>query len=186
MDLLLLNLFDPSYGMYAYGPLLLLALIPSRWYQPAQLVLPRPERMFGVALFLAMLLFCAANQYSRIQFNSGFRYMVPLVPILFLAASDHLVRLPRRWLLVMAIPALLNSWVISMVREPVPESWQRVLAEGIQFPWLTVLKQTSPPDHPVIASPLLAPAILVLVAGVLAMIWRTGAKGGIEDRLARV
>ena len=186
MDLLLLNLFDPSYGMYAYGPLLLLALIPSRWYQPAPLVLPRPERMFGVALFLAMLLFCAANQYSRIQFNSGFRYMVPLVPILFLAASDHLVRLPRRWLLLMAIPALLNSWVISMVREPVPESWQRVLAEGIQFPWLTVLKQTSPPDHPVIASPLLAPAILVLVAGVLAMIWRTGAKGGIEDRLARV
>jgi hypothetical protein len=111
--------------------------------------------------------------------------MVPLVPILFLAASDHLVRLPRRWLLALAIPALLNSWVISMVREPVPESWRRVLAEGIQFPWLTVLKQTSPADHPVLGNPLLAPTILVLVASVLVMIWRFGARGEIENPFVR-
>lgn len=184
-DLLLLNLFDPSYGMYAYGPLLLVALIPSRWYPRNELIFPRPERLFAVALFVAMLLFCASNQYSRIQFNSGFRYMVPVVPILFLAASDHLVRLPRRWLLVLAIPALLNSWVISMVREPVPESWQRVLAEGIQFPWLTVLKQTRPSDHPLLGNPLLAPTILLLVAGVIVMLWRIGAKGEVDNPLDR-
>jgi hypothetical protein len=111
--------------------------------------------------------------------------MVPLVPILFLAASDHLVRLPRRWLLALAIPALLNSWVISMVREPVPESWQRVLSEGIQFPWLTVLKQTSSPDHPVLGNPLLAPAILLFTAGVLVTIWRVGARAEIENPLIR-
>ena len=169
--------------MYVYGPLLLVALIPSWWYPRGELILPRPERLFAIGLFVAMLLFCASNQYSRIQFNSGFRYMVPLVPILFLAASDHLVRLPRRWLLAVAIPVLLNSWVISMVREPVPESWQRVLSEGIQFPWLTVLKQTSSPEHPVLGNPLLAPTILVLVAGVLVMIWRIGARGDDEGHL---
>jgi hypothetical protein len=184
-DLLLLNLFDPSYGMYAYGPLLLVALVPSWWYSRDELILRRPERLFAIALFVSMLLFCASNQYSRIQFNSGFRYMVPLVPILFLAASDHLVRLPRRWLLALAIPALLNSWVISMVREPVPESWQRVLSEGIQFPWLTVLKQTSSPDHPVLGNPLLAPAILLFTAGVLVTIWRVGARAEIENPLIR-
>jgi hypothetical protein len=184
-DLLLLNLFDPSYGMYTYGPLLLAALIPSWWYSRDKLIFGRPERLFAIALFVSMLLFCASNQYSRIQFNSGFRYMVPLVPILFLAASDHLVRLPRRWLLLLAIPALLNSWVISMVREPVPESWERVITEGIQFPWLTVLRQTSPSDHPVLGNPLLAPAIFIFTAGVLAAIWRIGARAEIENPLLR-
>jgi hypothetical protein len=59
-----------------------------------------------------------------------------------------------------------------------------VLTEGIQFPWLTVLKQTSPPDHAVLGSPLLAPAILLLVAGGIILIWRSGVRGGIESRPA--
>lgn len=171
-DLYFLNLFDPSYGLFTYGPLLIVGLIPAWWYARDKLVLPRPERIFVALFFFAFLTFCSANQYSRIQFNSGFRYMIPVVPFLFLAASDHLSRMKARWLWLLAIPVVLNSWVISMVREPLPESWQRVLSEGIQLPWLTVLAATRPADHPVLSSWLLPIAVLTMTAAVVALIWK--------------
>jgi hypothetical protein len=179
ISLLLLNLFSPSYGMYTYGPLLLVGLVPAFMYPRNQLILPRAERYYAAALFAALVLFCASNQYSRIQFNSGFRYLVPLVPTIFLAASDHLARLPTRWLVAMAVPAVVNSWVISMVREPVPESWHRVLTEGIQYPWLTVLRLTAPEGAGVLGSPLLPLAIAGLASAVVFLVWRV-ANTGVE------
>jgi hypothetical protein len=172
LNLLLLNLFSGAYGMYTYGPLLLVGLIPAYWYSRGDLILPRPERVFAAAFFLAFVLFCAANQYSRIQFNSGFRYLIPLVPTIFLAASDHLARMPKRWLIALAVPVLLNSWVISMVREPVPESWRRVISEGIQYPWLTVLRMTAPEGTPVLMSPFLPIAIAGFAGIVILAIWK--------------
>lgn len=170
-DLYLLNLFDPSYGMFLYGPLLVLGLVPVFFYRREELILPSAERVFALVLFVALLTFCASNQYSRIQFNSGFRYLVPLVPIMFLAASDHLARMHRRWLWVLAVPVLLNSWIIAMVREPVPESWSEVLSNGIQFPWFAVLRATLPEGH-LVGNPLLPLAMLVLVAAVIVAIWK--------------
>ena len=172
-DLYYLNLFDPAYGMYLYGPLLALGLIPAYFYRRDQLIFPRAERWFAVALYAALLTFCAANQYSRIQFNSGFRYLVPLVPIIFLAASDHLARMSRFWLTVVAIPVLLNSWVISMVREPVPVSWRRVLTEGIQFPWLTTLRLTAP-EGSILAGPFVPVAVAVFTALLVVAVWKLG------------
>ena len=179
ISLLLLNLFSPSYGMYTYGPLLLVGLVPAFMYPRNQLILPRTERLYAAALFAALVLFCASNQYSRIQFNSGFRYLVPLVPTIFLAASDHLARLPRRWLVALAVPAVANSWVISMVREPVPESWHRVLTEGIQYPWLTVLRLTAPEGAGVLGSPLVPLVIAGAVSAIVFLVWRV-ANTGVE------
>jgi hypothetical protein len=176
LSLLLLNLFSPSYGMYTYGPLLMVGLVPAMMYSRDALILPRAERWFAVALFVALLTFCASNQYSRIQFNSGFRYLVPLVPTIFLAASDHLARLSRRMLVALAVPAILNSWVISMVREPVPESWRRVLTEGIQYPWLTVLRLTAP-EGAAVASPLVPLAIAAVVSVIVFLVWRVANTG---------
>jgi len=170
-DLFLLNFFSPSYGMYTYGPLLILGMIPVSSYRRTDLILPKPERWFVAALVTSLLLFCAANQYSRIQENSGFRYLVPLIPFVFLQLSDHLVRMPRQWLLLLSIPVLLNSWFIAMVREPVPESWGRVLSEGIQLPWLHVLTLVLPPGH-VLGSVYIPLAVLAATAGVVALVWR--------------
>jgi hypothetical protein len=172
-SLLLLNLFSGSYGMYTYGPLLLVGLIPAYAYRRDTLIYPRSERVFAAAFFLVFVLFCAANQYSRIQFNSGFRYLIPLVPTIFLAASDHLARMPRRWLMAVGAAAVANSWVISMVREPVPDSWRRVLSEGIQFPWLTVLRLTSPADA-LVSRPWLPLAIAAASALLVVGIWKAG------------
>jgi len=168
------NLFDPSYGMYVYGPILVMGLIPSRIYNRGTLILPRRERTLVVIYLFLFLTFCAANQYSRVQFNSGFRYMIPLVPLIYLAVCDHLVRISRRWLIILVAPILFHSWVISMVREPVPESWRRVLTEGLQLPWLNVLQATSPENHPILGSPLLPVVIISLTLFLAFIFWKLG------------
>ncbi len=173
-DLLYLNLFDLSYGMYAYGPILILGLIPTYFYNRNNLILPRPERILVVVFFAVFLIFCAANQYSRMQFNSGFRYLLPLVPFIYLAVCDHLVRFSRRWLIIIIAPVLLHSWVISMVREPIPESWYRVVTEGIQLPWLSVLCATTPANHPVLSSYVLPIIIITFTLFSILFIWNIG------------
>ena len=75
--------------------LLLLALVPAIWYRRDSLILPRRERWFVIACCAAFLLFCSVNQYSRLQWNSGFRYLLPLVPLLVLALADHWIRMPH-------------------------------------------------------------------------------------------
>jgi hypothetical protein len=143
-DLFIKNLFDPGYGIYTWGPILLLGLIPAIWYRNEDLIVPRRERRFIAVSFIALLIFCSANQYARLQWNSGFRYLVPIVPFTFLALADHWVRLPRSVRLPLATLALLHSWVLTVFRElSVQESWQLFLREGIQLPWLRVLRMTS-------------------------------------------
>lgn len=151
LDLFLHNLFDLDWGLFAFGPLLLLSLLPARIYRRGHLILPRRERRFVALLSLSFMLFCAANQYSRLQWNTGFRYLLPLVPFAYLALSDHLARLKKWSLAAVSLVVVTHSWVLAMVRytpgiraEPhaVIENWRRFLDQGLQFPWLEVLKST--------------------------------------------
>ncbi|MHC4455359.1 MAG: hypothetical protein ACYSWS_11830, partial [Planctomycetota bacterium] len=65
LDLLFLNLFSPTYGMYVYGPILVLGIIPTYFYNRNELILPRPERVLVTIYFVLFITFCASNQYSR-------------------------------------------------------------------------------------------------------------------------
>ncbi len=174
LDLFYLNLFDKSYGMYAYGPILAMGLIPAWFYSDKKLVLPRPERLMVIVFFVLFLVFCAANQYSRVQFNSGFRYLLPVVPLIYLSVCDHLIRIPRRILFLIVVPVLSHSWVISMVREPIPESWYRVITEGIKLPWLSVLRATVPENYSVLSSYILPIIIIVFTLFLILFIWNLG------------
>ncbi len=93
-DLFFKNLFENEYGLLTFGPLLVLGFVPVWRYAKDGLIFERPERWFTAAFVLAFLIFCAANQYSRMQWNTGFRYLLPVVPFLFLNAVDHLARMP--------------------------------------------------------------------------------------------
>jgi hypothetical protein len=207
-EVFLKNLVSPSWGLLPFAPLLAFAFLPSRSIPARELVLPRRERLWSWACTLAFLLFCAMNVYSLLQFNTGFRYLLPVVPLLFLAASDHLARLDRRWLAALTVAVVAHALVLSMVREvsdaendlrhaatqlgllapqldgywtvlftqtAVPASWLRVLDEGPQLPWLTVLAQTTP-DAAWLKGPLLPSALLVAVAALCLAIWRLGAR----------
>jgi hypothetical protein len=59
-----------------------------------------------------------------------------------------------------------------MVREPVPESWSRVLTNGLQLPWLNVLRATQPVDHPILSTPLLPIGFIAFVALLIFLVWR--------------
>jgi hypothetical protein len=175
-DLFFKNLFDPAFGMYTWGPVLLLSLVPTWRYPSESLVLPRRERRFVMATWIVFLLFASANQYSRLQFNSGFRYLIPLVPFLILAIADHWIRFGWRVKVGIAAIALLHSWVLTVFRESVPRSWQLFFAEGPQLPWYRVLSMTSNPENPWLGTwwlpALLLGATITLVAG----IWRYGVR----------
>jgi hypothetical protein len=175
-ELFLQNLFHPGFGMYVWGPVLLLALVPSTWYPRDTLVLPQRERWFVIAMYAAILLFCSVNQYARLQWNSGFRYLVPLVPLLVLALADHWKRLPTGVRIGVACLAVLHSWVLTVFREPVPRSWQLFFTEGPQLPWFRVLSMTASPESPYLGH-WWVPTLLV--AGTLALalvIWTVGAR----------
>ena len=77
---------------------------------------------FPTAGFAGLLLFSSANQFANLQWNTGVRYMVPLVPLLFLAALPVLASLPRALTLGIVGASGLISIAVSMYREDVTTS----------------------------------------------------------------
>jgi hypothetical protein len=108
--LLLQNLLDPTFGLFVFCPLLLAAVA-------SPLLRQRPggpsarELWLIVAAFSALSLFNSSVQFAYLQFNTGVRYMVPDVPLLFIAAVPVLLRLPRLalWALVIQTMAIWRS-----------------------------------------------------------------------------
>ena len=139
-ELLWGNLFDVRYGLFAFCPLLV-AAIAAPFARAGSWSPSRAElRWIGVS-FLGLLLFSSANQFANLQWNTGVRYMVPLVPLLFLAAVPVFGAIPRlvMWLLVGASTAI--SLAVSMFREDVPTSLRMVVSDGPTFPVLLVLER---------------------------------------------
>ncbi|MEO6710169.1 MAG: hypothetical protein ABI054_02035 [Planctomycetota bacterium] len=116
-EVFLKNLIAPGWGLYTFGPLLLFALWPAPRKEDATWVLPRRERRWVLALIVAFLLFNAANIYSLMQFNSGFRYLLPIVPFAFLQASGHLARMGRTALAIVSVLVIGHGLVLCMTRE---------------------------------------------------------------------
>ncbi len=147
------NLVSPSWGLLPFAPLLAFAFLPSRTVRGGALLLPLRERRWVCAYTLAFMLFCAMNVYSLLQFNTGIRYLLPVVPLMFLAASDHLARLDRRWLGALTIAVLAHALVLSMMREVSDtENELRHAASqlGVMSPqldgyWTVLLTQTAVP-----------------------------------------
>lgn len=171
-----MSLFDPAFGMYTWGPILLLALIPVR--DSSTLLLPKFERRWLAVTWLVFVLFASTNQYSRLQVSTGFRYLVPLVPFLMLAIADHWFRIPRRLQWTIAIACIVHAWVLTVFREPVGKAWRMLFAEGPQLPWYRVLSLTGDAGSPWLGTWWVPVAILTLTGAIAWTIWHAGA--GVE------
>ena len=212
LEIFLKNLLSPSYGMLVFAPVLALGFVPLAFGRrgEGEPILPGRERRWTALYVLGFLLFCAANWYSLMQFNTGFRYLLPVVPFVFLAASDHLARLPRGWLVALTVASIAHQGVLSMAREvndtekqlrdraealgapetelegywrtlltetPVPVAYRRLVSEGPQLPWLTVLRQTSPGRAGFLGSPFLVLGLFALAGGLICGVWAVRALG---------
>jgi hypothetical protein len=140
LDLFWDTAFSIRYGLFISAPILLLALNIPGWFR-GQRILNRPELYFVLAFSLLFFLFCAANQYGRMQFNSGVRHVVPVTPFLFLLAAGVLMRMPALVSALIGLLATYWSWCLAMYRDVehglgVMESVIHVTLEGFRFPWL--------------------------------------------------
>lgn len=145
LDLLLETAFSIRFGLFTSAPLLLLALWPPAWLSGRYRLLGQSEMRFIALFTLAFFLFASANQYGRLQFNSGIRYVVPLTPFLFLAAAGVLIKLPRPAALAFAGLAAYWSWCLAMWRD-VEQGWgileaiKHITLAGPRLPWLATLQ----------------------------------------------
>lgn len=172
LDLLWRNLFDPRFGLFAFCPLLLLGFAGGP-NDPAG----RAAREEGVVVWLAfaaLWLFNSANQFASLQWNTGVRYMMPVVPLLFLRAVPLLRTGPRIPVRVLVGLSVLISLAVTMMREDVLTSLRLLVTTGPTLPVLLVLERTAAAYAPFLGHGVQPWGILavLLLAAVLWLVWR--------------
>jgi hypothetical protein len=172
--------------LFTSAPLLLLALYPPVWLRSRSRLLGSRE-MWCIGVFtLLFFLFSAANQYGRLQFNSGVRYMVPVSPFLFLPTAAVLLRMRLLPAVLVAFLGVYWSWCLSMYRDVeqglgVLEPLRHVTLEGFRLPWLTTLQNMGYLQGQASPVPLLALAGVVIWA-----LWNVDAWSENSDRGVRL
>ena len=116
-ELLRLLAIDYRYGLFTTCPLFLLALAAPWLDRGARRVLPRFETAFLLLLFVAFWLFCGGINYTRLQFNTGIRYMAPVFPFLFVPAAAALMRLPKPAVFAIGVLSIAQAWCVAMYRD---------------------------------------------------------------------
>jgi hypothetical protein len=171
LSLLWGNWFDLRYGLLAFSPLLGAAFaapfLRVRQGGPT-------ARELGLIFFsvFGLYVFSSANQYANLQWNTGVRYMVPAVPLLFFAAVPVLRRMPRAVMGLLVGVSLAISLVVTMTREDIVTAFRIVGTGGPTLPVLIVLKKMES-GYGSLALPGFAIwLIYALVAGVLWLVWR--------------
>ncbi len=147
LELLWLLAFDHRFGLFVFSPLLLLAVGALAPRLRGDTKLPALEAWFCVAAFASLWIFFSGSNYTRLQFNTGMRYLAPAVPFLFVPAAVVLTRLPRMAAAMGALFSVLLTWALSMYREVerplgVLDPVVRMFVEGLQLPVLDALERT--------------------------------------------
>jgi hypothetical protein len=177
-ELMWRNLLDPAFGLFAFSPVLLLALaapfVRARDGGPI-----RSELWLIFGASAALYVFLCSVAFAFLQWNTGVRYMVPAVPLLFMALVPVLLRMPRWAQYAAIVPTVAISWSVAMTRDGVPGALARVFLQGFELPWLTVLQKTSSGYLDSLATGASPIAIFCLLAVILWLLWRgdLGEKG---------
>jgi hypothetical protein len=146
MDLLWETAFGMRFGLFTSAPLLLLVLWIPGWLRRHNRLVGNVEAWTIVAFTILFFLFSSANQFGRLQFNSGVRYIVPVVPFLFILVVGMLLRMPKLISVIIGIVATYWSWCLAMYRDVeqgfgVLESIKQITLQGFRLPWLTTLER---------------------------------------------
>jgi hypothetical protein len=170
-ELLWGNLFDMRYGLFAFCPMLLAALVaPFVRRGPAD---PDGAQLRGIlGVSLALYLFSSANQFANLQWNTGVRYLVPLVPLLFLAALPVLRRMHSATRIALVAVTLVISLAVSMTRESVTDALAMVFTTGPTLPVFIVLEKMASGYPSLQVDAAARFGALALAAAAVVAIWR--------------
>ena len=177
LDLFWQTAFDARFGLFTSAPLLLLALYVPGWFGKGASLIGRREAWFILIFSVAFFLFCSANQYGRMQFNSGVRHIVPVVPFLFLVVAGMILRLPRIIAVVVGVVSAYWSWCLAMYRDVelgrgIIESPIHITLGGPRLPWLVTLEKMG-----YVQTGLLTLAVLASCTAMLWLLWTIGKRG---------
>jgi hypothetical protein len=175
LDLLFQTAFGMRYGLFTSAPILSLGLCVPVWLRKHSRFLEQRETIFIVAFTVLFFIFCAANQYGRMQFNTGVRHIVPVVPFLFLLVANVLMKMPRVVAALIGVFATYWSWCLVMYRDVeqglgVFESLKHITLEGFRLPWLTTLERMGFVNEASVIP------LLLLCGAMIWMLWSVGAK----------
>ncbi|MDH3733039.1 MAG: hypothetical protein OEU54_05870 [Gemmatimonadota bacterium] len=146
-ELLWMLAFDHRFGLFVFCPLFLLALVAIIPAVRRRVNLPPTEFWMCMAVFVGLWVFFAGSNYTRLQFNTGLRYLAPVVPFLFVPAAVALVRLPRLFAWLIGLGSVGLTWALSMYREVerplgVLDPVVRMFVAGPELPVLAAIERT--------------------------------------------
>lgn len=176
LDLLWETAFGLRFGLFTSAPVLLLALYARGWLRGPRRLFGRDELGCVAGFVVAFFLFCSANQYGWMQFNTGVRHIVPVVPFLFLLTAQVLLHMPRALAIALGVGATYWSWCLAMYRDVeqgrgIVEAFLHVSTQGPRLPWMSTLQQMG-----YLSSDALLLLLLLIVAGVLWAVWNVGGR----------
>jgi hypothetical protein len=172
-ELLGLLLFDLRYGLLPSAPLFALAVALPFVARRRGWRIPTREVLFSLVISLAYLLFFSSVQYTRLQWVTGIRYLLPIVPFLFLVAAIVLVRIPRLIAYTFVGVSLVISWCLTMTRsqQGVVDAVLRTVFEGPQLPALRTFSRMSTQYAPWLRGDVSPLPVFAVAAAVLCAIW---------------
>jgi hypothetical protein len=174
-ELLWMLLFDFQFGLFVAAPILCLAFLAPFLIYFKRNIIPTRETVFILIFFGAFTLLFSTVQYTRLQWITGIRYIVPVIPFLFLLVVAVLTRLPRVVTYSFAALAIGESWAMSMVRrvdvpgEGILSSVSNFFLSGFQLPCLTTVSKMATQYAPAFEGQNISPVPVFLLASVV--IW---------------
>jgi hypothetical protein len=176
LELLIMLAFDYRFGLFVSSPLMLLAIVTPFIDRGKDHRLPRFEMFFILAVFVALWLFFSGSNYTRLQFNTGIRYMTAILPFLFVPAAVVLMRLPNIMINLIAVISLTESWCLAMYRDVesglgVLNPILHVFTGGLQLPALTTLSRIQNQFGNLFSHGASPTPLFLLAAAILFVVW---------------
>lgn len=168
--------FDYRFGLFVTCPVLLLALVAPWAVRSYRSPISQVEVMAVLGVFGALLALFSGVNYTRLQFNTGIRYLAPILPFLFILAALTLMRLPHGFRVMIGLMSIVEGWALAMYRDVerglgVLDPLLQVFWGGFQLPMLNTLSRLETQFgefFPYGPSPL---PLFVVTAGIVWVIW---------------
>ena len=143
-ELLWMLLADIRFGLFVSAPILLLALAAPWLSRGGRGPVPPLELWTMLLVALGTWLFFGGSNYTRLQFNTGIRYLACLFPFLYVPAAVVLARLRPASVLAWVMLGLAVAWPLAMYRKVqfpigVLDPIARTFISGITLPVLRTL-----------------------------------------------